>query len=456
LFRSLQSKLIIAFLLVALTSTAILAGIASRSTQDRFGEYILSQEVDALLYALEDFYRTHGTLDGYQAELFPGPPERPEREPFSPNLAFTVTDPYGGVINKRQPDQNGARWDPVGEDSQHEPIVVNGELVGFLIMNPSPFEFDRFEQQFIGRIQSTLLVSMLGAMAVAVVLGTLLARSLTGPLKELNIATEAMAAGSLVQRVPVRSRDELGMLAESFNQMNAKLERMMAQREQMTADIAHELRTPLSVIIGHTSAGKEGILPVDEDMIAVIDDEARHLERLVQDLRTLSLAEAGELSLKRQPANVEELLNACAVAYLPAGIEKDVRIETKTAENLPELILDTARFKQVINNLIENALRYAPEGSAIELSAEKEGASVVLSVADAGKGIPAEACERIFDRLYRRDDARARAEGGSGLGLAIVKTLVENHGGDIRVESELGRGTRFLIRLPIPNPLTGE
>ncbi|MBN2556578.1 MAG: HAMP domain-containing protein [Anaerolineales bacterium] len=451
LFRSLQGKLIIAFLLVALTSTAILAGITSRSTQDRFSEYIFNQEFDSLLYALEDFYRTHGTLDGYQAELFPGPPERPNREPFSPSLAFTVTDPYGGVIN-RQPDQIGGRREPAGEDSQHAPIVVDGELVGFLTMKPSPFEFNQFEQQFIGRIQSTLLVSMFGAMVVAVALGFLLSRSLSEPVKELNRATEAMAAGNLVQRVQVRSRDEIGKLAESFNQMNAKLERMMAQREQMTADIAHELRTPLSVIIGHTSAGKEGILPVDEEMIAVIDDEARHLERLVQDLRTLSLAEAGELTLKRQPAKVAELLNACTAAYLPAGLDKGVKIETTTAENLPELILDTARFKQVINNLIENALRYAPEGSAIELSAEKEGAFVVFSVADAGKGIPAEECERIFDRLYRRDDARARAEGGSGLGLAIVKTLVENHGGDIRVESELGRGTQFLIRLPISDP----
>jgi len=257
-----------------------------------------------------------------------------------------------------------------------------------------------------------------------------------------------MAKGALEQSVPVRSQDELGQLAESFNQMSSDLSRATRLRRQMTADIAHDLRTPLTVITGYIEALRDGDLQPSSARFDAMHDEAQHLKRLVQDLRTLSLADAGELSLNCQPVSVPELLDRVATAHRHQAEQQQINIEVLPADALPDLEVDFDRMVQVLGNLVSNALRYTPEGGKIILSAQEQSNAVLLQVQDTGNGIPPAELPHIFNRFYRADKSRQQNEGESGLGLAIARAIVQAHGGSISAESEVGQGTTFQILLP--------
>ncbi len=275
------------------------------------------------------------------------------------------------------------------------------------------------------------------------------ARTLTRPLREITAATKQVAIGDLDQQVPVRSKDELGELASSFNQMSADLSQARNLRRQMTADIAHELRTPLTVILGHTEALSEGELPPDPETFEILHDETKRLGRLVEDLRTLSLSDAGELHLNRSDIYAGELLERAAAARKPEVKAKKIKLQIELDDDLPAVYVDADRMIQVLVNLLDNALRYTPSDGWINLSAHRVEDGVEISVQDSGPGIPAEDLDHLFERFYRGDKSRQREEGGTGLGLAIAKSLVESQGGAIRVESPPGDGAKFVIEIPI-------
>jgi two-component system sensor histidine kinase BaeS len=284
---------------------------------------------------------------------------------------------------------------------------------------------------------------------VALLLGIVLARNLTKPLRELTSATRAVAVGDLDQQVPVRSKDELGQLAEAFNQMNANLARSRDLRRQMTADIAHELRTPLSVILAHAEGIKDGVLPASEDTLQVIHDETMRLSTIVEDLRTLSLAETGELGLTPRMVSPGELLKQVATAQSPRAKQREIKIDFDFESGLPEIEVDPDRIAQVLGNLMDNALRYTPNGGQITLSAGRTSNGVQLRVQDNGPGIEAEELSHIFNRFYRADKSRQRDDGGSGLGLAIAKSIVERHKGQIWAESKPGEGMTLVVEFPL-------
>jgi signal transduction histidine kinase len=290
--------------------------------------------------------------------------------------------------------------------------------------------------------------SALGAIVIALLLGFLLARTLTRPIRELTAATQALAKGDLGQQVSVRTRDEMGQLAASFNQMSADLAHASQLRRQMTADIAHELRTPLSLILGYTESLSDGKLPATQETFDIMYDEAQHLSRLIDDLRTLSLADAGELPLNRRPVDPKALLERAALAYMPQAQRQGVAIELNASSDLPEAEADPGRIEQVLDNLVSNALRYTPSGGRVILSADGDGEQVFLRVQDTGVGIQLEELPYIFERFYRADKSRQRHAKESGLGLAIAKSIVEAHGGSVSVESILGEGTTFVVALP--------
>ncbi|MBK5108223.1 MAG: HAMP domain-containing protein, partial [Anaerolineales bacterium] len=300
----------------------------------------------------------------------------------------------------------------------------------------------------IRRLYSSLVLASVGAVLVSILLGVLLARTLTRSLRELTTATQKVARGDLEQQVPVRSKDELGELAASFNQMSSDLAKSRDLRRQMTADIAHELRTPLTVVLGHTEALSEGQLPPDPETFEIIYDETKRLNRLVEDLRTLSLSDAGELHLNQQRISPKELLERAAAARKQEAIVNQVQLQIEAGESLLEIFVDADRMKQVLVNLLDNALRYTPTGGEIKLAARSAEAGVEIMVKDTGPGIPQEDLDHLFERFYRGDKSRQREEGGSGLGLAIAKSLVEVQGGQIRVESKPGEGAAFIISLP--------
>jgi two-component system sensor histidine kinase BaeS len=287
-----------------------------------------------------------------------------------------------------------------------------------------------------------LLVLLLLALAArGVVRGV---RGSAGAAADLIEAAGRVEEGNYGTRVDERGPGEVRALARAFNAMSARLEANEDERRRLLADVSHELRTPLSVIRGNLEGMLDGLYPADAAHLDVILEETRVLERLVEDLRTLSLAESGALRLHREPTDLSVLLREVAAAHKAQADAAGVALDVRAEGELPSVDVDPARTRQVVGNLLANALRYTPEGGGVTLSAARDGERVVVEVADTGPGIGSEAIGRIFDRFYRSADSP-----GSGLGLPIARSLVNAHGGEISASSEPGHGTTIRFTLPL-------
>jgi signal transduction histidine kinase len=263
-----------------------------------------------------------------------------------------------------------------------------------------------------------------------------------------SVLWATVAAGDLTRRANIEGQDEVGQVAHTFNQMADSLQAYETERRQMTAAIAHELRTPLSVIQSNLEAMLDGVLPTDADELVSLHQEARLLNRLIEDLRTLSLTDAEQLRLQMEPVNVGKLAAQVVERLQLHAEEKGIQLDTAVSNTLPLIQADPERLTQILTNLIANALRYTPEGTRVQVSVRTVSGGVETAVSDNGPGIPPEDLPKLFDRFWRAEQSRSRATGGSGLGLAVAKQLVQAHGGRIWVKSELNRGTRFTFFLP--------
>ncbi|MBI4299658.1 MAG: HAMP domain-containing protein [Chloroflexi bacterium] len=306
------------------------------------------------------------------------------------------------------------------------------------------------EEQFLQRNRRALWTGGLVGSGVAILLGLALAGQIRGPLAKFSKASRQVAKGDFSQRVEGVSGGELGELATAFNLMTENLQQDEQRRQRLLADIAHELRTPLSVIQGNLEAMLDGVLEPDAAHLEALHRESGLLARIVRDLRDLTLAEAGQLRLERVPTDVEPLV-AQEVARVEAEArDRGIALRSDLPVELPALDVDPDRARQVLGNLLSNALRYTPSGGSITIGARDDISDGLLTlyVADTGSGIAPGDLPHIFDHFYRADPSRQRASGGSGIGLAIVKQLVEAHGGRVWVESQLGKGSTFFISLP--------
>ncbi len=276
-------------------------------------------------------------------------------------------------------------------------------------------------------------------------------RRIATPLANVMAAADIVAEGDFTVRVPEFGPPEFARLAHSFNRMTAELERSDQQRRNLTADVAHELRTPLHIIQGNLEGILDGVYQPAPEHISATLDETRLLARLVEDLRTLSLAEAGQLPLQLESVVVTELLADIRTSFSgqAEATQIDLRVETNNISPSVTLTADIGRLNQILGNLLTNALRHTPGGGTITVWVETVADSVIIYVQDTGRGISAEDLPFIFDRFWRGDRSRSHTGGvGGGLGLAIVKQLVQAHGGQIEVESESNRGTKFTLKLP--------
>jgi two-component system, OmpR family, sensor histidine kinase BaeS len=279
-------------------------------------------------------------------------------------------------------------------------------------------------------------------------LGTRGFRRLGTPLANVMTAADAVAEGDLSVRVPERGPGEFRRLSESFNRMVDELASADQQRRNMTADVAHELRTPIHILRGNLEGLLDGVYEATPTQIESMLDEIRLLSRLVDDLQTISLAEAGQLHLSVEEINIAELLADVQTSFSGQTEELGVNLTIDVDDADLTVNADAGRLDQVLGNLVGNALRYAPAESCVRLEAESSPMGVRLRIRDEGQGISPEDIPFIFDRFYRAEKSRTREEGGSGLGLAIAKQLIQLHHGKISVESEEGKGTTFIIDLP--------
>ena len=448
MIRSLVFKLSLAFLLVSLVGIALVAFFAGRVSSSEFNTFAEAQSDSALMTQLVNYYEATGSWDNLDRIGIGGVGPENGR-----SRQFLVADTQGNVVLGGLTQQVGDRV-PRGWLNQGVPIEVDGQTVGLVVFSETRMRGGGMMQQpprtdFTTRVNRAIFLAALGATAVSLLIGVVLARSLTRPLQEITQATQAVAQGNLAQQVPIRSDDELGQLATAFNQMSADLAQSRDLRRQMTADIAHDLRTPLSLILGHAEALSDGVLPPTPETFDVIHDEARRLNRLVEDLRLLSLAEAGELPLAQRLVPPQSLLERAVVAHAPAAQQKRIALGFDALSNLPDVLVDPDRMAQVLDNLVGNALRYTPENGRIQLKARLVGTAVQLQVEDSGPGMDAAELAHVFDRFYRGDKSRQRHDGGSGLGLAIARSIVGGHNGRIWAESAPGQGATFIIELPL-------
>jgi signal transduction histidine kinase len=311
-----------------------------------------------------------------------------------------------------------------------------------------PLGLDPQSRALLTSVNRTLLLIAVvaGLGAVLLILG--LSRRILTPVEALTEAVRRMEAGDLSQRVEVTSRDEIGELAWAFNSMADGLARLEELRRNMVTDVAHELRTPLSNIRGSLEALQDGVVEPERHIVDSLHAEAMLLNRLVEDLQELSLAEAGQVKLERQPVALADIVDRAVEAVRPRAEAEGITLRVDLPEDLL-VDVDPQRIGQVLRNLLDNGLTHTPPGGEVAVSTHASGQWVEVSVRDTGSGIAAEDLPYVFERFYRADKSRSRATGGAGLGLAIAKQLVEAHGGRIWVESTEGEGSTFTFALSI-------
>lgn len=441
--RSISLKLTLAFLAVALLSVALVALVVGGLAQREFDRFVANRDQLELADRAAEYYASHGSWDGLLANTND---RWPARMPAMRQEVWLL-DAEGQIVFGPPIDRRGRSL----AELPALPITVADEVVGTLVFEENPVIANLrqpLEQAYVRAINRSIVLSAVLATLLALLLGSALAYTIARPVRELTEATQAVSLGDLGRQVPVRTQDELGRLGTSFNRMSADLAQSNQVRRQMTADIAHDLRTPLSVILGYTEALSDGKLQGNPEMYQAMYGQSLHLSRLIDDLRLLSLADAGQLSLHMTQLSACELFVQTAQAYQAQAVAKGITLQTDCDQACPPLWADADRIMQVLGNLVSNALRHTPAGGQVVLSAAaaKDG-GVQLMVSDTGSGIAAEDLPFIFERFYRSDKAR-QADGATGLGLAIARSLVDAQGGQIVARSEPGAGTTFVVTLP--------
>ncbi|GAB4281322.1 MAG: ATP-binding protein [Candidatus Promineifilaceae bacterium] len=445
-------KLTIAFLLVAVVGIVVVGYWANRTTESGFRHYLLQGEVvqtDVLAEQLVTYYRQQDGWDGVDVLLTSILTGRGQNG--MGGGMWALADENGRIV--AQSVGGRGRIQMLVEEGDGVALQMDGRTVGTLYLGMQGMGMGAAESQFLAEVNRGLLYGGMAAVVLALVLTVGLAQGLTRPLKQLTQATQALAGGDLSQQVPVTGHDEVATLAQSFNKMAYTLRQSETQRQQMLADIAHELRTPLAVMQGNLEAMLDGVFPLSPENLTMVHEETLLLRRLVDDLRTLSLAEAGQLHLSRSRIPVSDLIDQAVAAFAPLAEADGVALVAEVPDKPVFVYADKTRIQQVLANLLGNALRHAPQGAArmpkIWLRVQDaENGCVRIGIIDNGTGMSTEAAAHVFDRFWRADTARSRDKGGSGLGLAICQGIVAAHNGRIWVESQPNEGAAFWFELP--------
>ena len=462
---SLQLRLIVAFALVlALTlgGVSLFIGRAADREVERIQERTDEARKSRIEQTLSRFYESNRGWTNLQPVI--------ERAGFLSGREIVVVNERGQVVGDSR-DRLASQISAVRPGPKYSSITIEGRRVGSVFIGPGDLRFrvghlylpggiipdearEQFQEpsptRFAEATNRSLLWAGVAAGSGGILLISFLSQRILASVRALNSAARALGRGDLTQRVPAQGRDEIGQLGRTFNAMAGGLESAERQRRNMVADVAHELRTPLSNIQGYIEAVRDGLLEPDTATLDTIHEQVLHLSHLVEDLRLLAETEAEDFRLNREPGSLEDGVRRSVEAFRPRAETRGVVIMARVPADLPPIDMDRMRIEQVVGNLLENAIRHTPSGGEVTVSARVEDEQrVSVTVADSGEGISSEALPYIFERFYRADPSRDRATGGAGLGLTIAKQLVEAHGGSIRVESTIGEGSRFILDLPL-------
>ena len=458
-------QLTLAYALVILVAVGAMAFLAQRTTATRFRQYVMHSEMmvpGSMVEQLSAHFRETGSWDGAEQLLrgeiglghpmlargryYPGFRGRLEAV-LADEDGKVVFDTGGGPARAQLSSREQAGGLPITESDSER-------VIGYLLVAaPRPEALGPLERRLLDRLQEMLLGGAGLAVGLGLIVSIIVTRGITAPLRRLADATRAVAAGDFAQRVEERGSTEVAQVTHDFNEMTAALEKAEELRQNLVADVAHELRTPLSVLQGNLRAILDDVYPLEKGEVARLYDETRLLGRLVDDLRELSQAEAGLLRLDLRDTDVGDLVQRTVANFLPAAEARSIELTVGVADDLPSIKADPDRLVQVLRNLLTNALRHTPEGGQVAVSAgiadDAAGSAVEIAVEDNGSGIAQEDLPHMFDRFWRAYRSHSRESGGTGLGLAIARSLVEAHGGRIWVDSTPREGARFAFRLPI-------
>jgi signal transduction histidine kinase len=456
--HSIKAKLILSYLAVALLTVMVVSVLVRVTSGQSLMNLVVQQETADLRTAVQYYYSEVGSLDGFASYyqfttltgLDFGMMDHMDRPPSSRDVRLlhglldanrTVLIPFGGL-------QVG---DKATDEYLKQAITVeyDAKTIAYIIPESKyQFALNAEEQLFLRRTNMAIGMAAMAGIVAAVIIGFVLAGMLIRPIRRLTTASRQLAAGDLHQQVPVTSQDELGQLTSTFNKMSSDLFNADQKRKRMTADITHDLSTPLQIISGYIEMLEGSEITLSPERIEVIKTEIDHLRRLVGDMTTLTQAESGGMEMQLQPIEPANLIDYVRRTYEPIASQKGIEINVDLGENLPLINVDEGRMIQVLKNLVDNALRYTPAGGTIRISADMSE-DVQIRVSDSGNGIDPEDLPFVFDRFYRADKNRTGNAGKMGLGLAICRALVEAQGGSITVESGgIQTGTTFTISLP--------
>jgi signal transduction histidine kinase len=474
--KTMRNKLILSFILVVLVAVSgviVLAqlGVANevRSFMQTGGQQFANQTADEL----ERLYAAQGSWDGAAEVLQRTASQSTGRSGhgsgpgntaggINQNLiladanrqVLAVTPGAQVAIGEVLPESSIANAIPLHTTPEE---TLRQQIVGYLI-SYNALRFGAAESNFlVERLSLAALLAGGAAGLVALLLGLYLTHRLLLPVRQLTQATRGLAAGDLSQRVPVSrsamGRDELAELAHTFNVMADSLQAAQTARQAMTADIAHELRTPLSVQRATLEALQDGIYPLETDSLIPLLEQNHMLSRLVEDLRTLALSDAGQLHLERTAIDLTDFARRVATRFQAAADANQVllQLDLPPSEQPCMASVDPLRLEQVLNNLLSNALRHTPVQGHVRLRlapCQADQSAWIMQVEDSGSGIPEEALPHIFDRFYRADKSRSRQAGGSGLGLTIARDLMRAHGGELTAANLPGAGAQFTLHIP--------
>lgn len=463
---SITTRLILSFLTIIILTLVLFIVVTNRVVYNRFADLVVGSGTNfsrRVVPILEQYYQANGSWDGVENLVFEttGNPEgrfgrfrQDNGNMMTPGLMITAQDERfllidgDEIIFDTNPDGITIN-NPENLTKFGTPVIVNGEQVGTFLVASMMGILSENQNIYISRVNSTLM--WVGAIAILLVLLVALwqSRSIVQPLREMADASRLLAKGDYNQRVKVQRNDELGDMANAFNQMAFDLSQQSELRRQMMADVAHELRTPLSVLRIDLESMEDGLMVASPENVRALQGEVSYLSNLVDDLRMLSLADAGDLKIEKNPVELNSLVREMVERQQNAARERKIIMTARYTENDIFVRGDSQRLSQVMVNLLSNAIQHTLPGHEITTKVEIENQIARVSVTNYGTWIPKEDLERIFDRFYRLERSRNRDQGGSGLGLSIARSLINAHGGKIWAESEQEKSTTFIFTLPL-------